>query len=576
VLKELSPRQRILLGALLAATLATRLFVASADFRNLIALDIYQDDAFYYLKIARNLLDGRGLTFDGTNPTNGFHPLYLLTLLPLVKLSGDDLAAPIRLSALALSALSVLSAFLLYRVARLVAGRGVAFTALAIFAISPYFVAFGVNGQETGLAMLFGLLVVDRYLRAFRPPAQPSRGSAALFGVACALAVLARSDLVLLLLALASDRLLLLRGERWRAAPGTIAMACATAFATWLAWGITSHALTGSWLPRSGEAVREVALNYGWLNLEPIWSARDSASLLFDPEHPPAAFHADVATRFCFVFLFEHPLLAVLRAHIPFSVWPTLDRYAPYNAFRASPGAGTGAALALGWAAASAARRRRRNGRKGFGSRHSGLGRVLLVHSILLLVGYTFYAPAHWYFSRYLTFLVLLSLVYGLARGNDALQAIPIPSEGRHALRIAAAIALVACQLAILPVAQLRRLRADTAGTDGFLGNWVELGPRIPSDRKLGAFQAGIYSYFGRRDVVNLDGVVNPAAHAALEQKRLHEYIRSEHIDYILDWSWILNSLCLRHAPPGNLRLRVLGRSSAHPPAVLYAIGSSE
>jgi hypothetical protein len=39
------------------------------------------DDAFYYLKIARNFVSGYGLTFDGINLTNGFQPLWLLLLL---------------------------------------------------------------------------------------------------------------------------------------------------------------------------------------------------------------------------------------------------------------------------------------------------------------------------------------------------------------------------------------------------------------------------------------------------------------------------------------------------------------
>lgn len=50
------------------------------------------DDAFYYLKIARNLASGHGLTFDGINPTNGFQPLWLLMLLIPASL-GRSLSA---------------------------------------------------------------------------------------------------------------------------------------------------------------------------------------------------------------------------------------------------------------------------------------------------------------------------------------------------------------------------------------------------------------------------------------------------------------------------------------------------
>ncbi len=50
------------------------------------------DDAFYYLKIARNFASGKGLTFDGINPTNGFQPLWLLLLLLPASL-GKTLSA---------------------------------------------------------------------------------------------------------------------------------------------------------------------------------------------------------------------------------------------------------------------------------------------------------------------------------------------------------------------------------------------------------------------------------------------------------------------------------------------------
>lgn len=49
-----------------------------ADIRHLVA--ICPDDAFYYLTIARNAAAGRGFTFDQINMTNGFQPLWMLTL----------------------------------------------------------------------------------------------------------------------------------------------------------------------------------------------------------------------------------------------------------------------------------------------------------------------------------------------------------------------------------------------------------------------------------------------------------------------------------------------------------------
>ncbi len=43
------------------------------------------DDAFYYLEIARHLAAGEGSTFDGVNPTTGYHPGWMALLVPLAR-----------------------------------------------------------------------------------------------------------------------------------------------------------------------------------------------------------------------------------------------------------------------------------------------------------------------------------------------------------------------------------------------------------------------------------------------------------------------------------------------------------
>jgi hypothetical protein len=48
------------------------------------------DDSYYYLKTAANAGQGYGFTFDRINPTDGFHPLWMLMLIPLSWLSGGS------------------------------------------------------------------------------------------------------------------------------------------------------------------------------------------------------------------------------------------------------------------------------------------------------------------------------------------------------------------------------------------------------------------------------------------------------------------------------------------------------
>ena len=47
------------------------------------------DDAYYYFGVARNLAGGHGSTFDGINPTNGYHPLWCWILVPVFALVDD-------------------------------------------------------------------------------------------------------------------------------------------------------------------------------------------------------------------------------------------------------------------------------------------------------------------------------------------------------------------------------------------------------------------------------------------------------------------------------------------------------
>lgn len=58
---------------------------------------ITTDDAFYYFGIARHLSSDHALTFDGVEPTSGFHPLWLFAITPFGRLMGSAPDAAVRL-----------------------------------------------------------------------------------------------------------------------------------------------------------------------------------------------------------------------------------------------------------------------------------------------------------------------------------------------------------------------------------------------------------------------------------------------------------------------------------------------
>lgn len=53
-------------------------------------VDIFSDDAYYYFKIAKNVVKEGKWTFDGQTYTNGFHPLWMILLLPFFLVTSDS------------------------------------------------------------------------------------------------------------------------------------------------------------------------------------------------------------------------------------------------------------------------------------------------------------------------------------------------------------------------------------------------------------------------------------------------------------------------------------------------------
>jgi hypothetical protein len=182
------------------------------------------------------------------------------------------------------------------------------------------------------------------------------------------------------------------------------------------------------------------------------------------------------------------------------------------------------------------------------------------VYLLLTFLAYTFYCPAHWYYSRYLIPAVLLTLLFAVSALHGLLVPLWRRGGGARAGVLAGILLLIGGQIAITPGSTLARVQWSGAELGGFLRGWRSLEDRIDPSATLGAFQAGTFSWFGERDVVNLDGKMNPDAARALANQELAEYIESREIDYILDWPWILRSLCTRHLRPGSPGFREIAR----------------
>lgn len=193
-------RRRLRFEVLLAATvLLTHSFAAVAPLNSLLYW-FPTDDAFYYFRVARHITAGDGVTFDGFNPANGFHPLWMLICLPLFALAKIDAVLPLRLLVLVMAALNAATAVLLYRLlARRLHPLAAALVG-TIWAFTPTIHAVTtLRGMESGIGA-FALVLLLTVLEAHdRRGWQNLTGrDHVLFSLAAALVLFSRLDNIFL------------------------------------------------------------------------------------------------------------------------------------------------------------------------------------------------------------------------------------------------------------------------------------------------------------------------------------------------------------------------------------------
>jgi hypothetical protein len=146
---------------LVTVLMGISLYAALSDGQNLSWRWFTRDDAYYYFKVAQNISEGRGSTFDGINRSNGYHPLWMLVCIPIFALARFDVILPLRILLLVMSALSASTAILFYRLLGKVFHPAIGALAAVYWAFN-YGILLQVyqQGLETGLAAFFVILLV--------------------------------------------------------------------------------------------------------------------------------------------------------------------------------------------------------------------------------------------------------------------------------------------------------------------------------------------------------------------------------------------------------------------------------
>lgn len=172
---------------------------ALADGQNFSRRWFMRDDAYYYFKVAQNISEGHGSTFDGINKTNGYHPLWMLICVPIFALARIDLVLPLRILFLVLNGLSLATSILLYRLIGRVFAPAIGAMAAVYWMFSTDIQnRFYQQGLETGVAAFFIVLLIFKlyeFERSWREKTDLKK-DLIILGAIGILVILSRLDLV--------------------------------------------------------------------------------------------------------------------------------------------------------------------------------------------------------------------------------------------------------------------------------------------------------------------------------------------------------------------------------------------
>jgi hypothetical protein len=205
-----------------------------------------QDDSYFYLQIASNIVAGHGSTFHQITPTNGYHPLWLWLTTACMAIAGGNKMVALHI-VVVLQVILFLTTAVIFR--QLGRTMGLRYWPCGLAVVSAYLLGTGVYGSEAhvnALMLVAGIAVLWRALE------KESMGPWFVSGVVFGLALLARLDNVFVAFALIGFALLH-NGwqDRWLIARRTIAAALGGALVV-LPYLVYNYATFGHAMPISG------------------------------------------------------------------------------------------------------------------------------------------------------------------------------------------------------------------------------------------------------------------------------------------------------------------------------------
>ncbi len=468
------------LVVLVGAVVTIQLFLISRPL-DFLLVNLLPDDAFYYFEIARTIASGQGSTFDGLTPTNGYHPLWMLVLVPIFTFFGTTVGAlePIR-AALALAIIcNVVTAITLYRILAFVATeRTSRLIGLGLFLFNPFFLYESLNGLETALALMLTTLFL---LSALRLPVAPTPRSLLSLGLLGGLMVLSRIDLVFYLATMLAW-LLMRGGFRQATLVGVVAAGLVVPFFVWnfVNFGMVLTSASGA----------NTLVNRVLIEQDHGWSVGQAIKATVYNLH----LQANELMRHTGSLELAYALLGASLLAVLLGMWRV-----PVRRTDISP------------------------------AQVFGVGFLLL---FIANVGIRWTART-WYF---VSFGILIALL-GAALVELVLRSGALSKAAKGA--VGSGFLLLVCFLFFTSWHQDLRERIPKQREMYAAAEWFN--EQVPDTTRIGVFNAGIIGYFARAQVINLDGLVNTDAYRAMQERSLWAYIRESNIQYLSDFDVYFN-----------------------------------
>ena len=181
--------------------ISIHLYAAFSDAFNFPNAWFTRDDAYYYFKVAQNITEGLGSTFDGINLTNGYHPLWMVICIPIFALARFDLILPLRVLLMVMAVFNAATAVLIYRLVKSNLTNAVAILAAMFWAFNLYIHSvvyeFGLETPVASFAVVLFIYKLSQFEKGWRTKPVTARQLAALALVAV-IVMFSRLDLVFL------------------------------------------------------------------------------------------------------------------------------------------------------------------------------------------------------------------------------------------------------------------------------------------------------------------------------------------------------------------------------------------